>query len=91
MSGFEHINTGTKSVAYLVVMVLVITIVAAISYYVLGALSNSGISIPSQANLVAPVTNLFGSIGNIIGITILIFFIVIMIKLLISAPSEANL
>jgi len=37
------------------------------------------------------VTSLFGSIGNIIGITILIFFIVIMIRLLINAPKESEL
>ena len=89
--GFSGVKSGTRDVVDLVVMVLIITIVAAIGYYIIGALNNGGITVPAQANLLSPVTTLFASIGNIIGITILIFFIVIMIRLLINAPKESEL
>ncbi len=90
MSAWRDMNEGTRTIVVLVVMVLVITIVTSLGFYIINALNNGGVTVPSQANLLSPMTSLFGSIGNIIGITILIFFIVIMIKLLMSTPREAT-
>ena len=82
MSETPTLRSGVRDYVNLIIGLFIATLVGGILYFVLGQMNSSGVSIPSEVNVVKYVFNFNAIIGLLFAMVIVIIAVVLIIRYL---------
>ena len=82
MSETPTLRSGVRDFVNLIIGLFIATLVGGILYFVLGQMNSSGVSIPSEVNVVKYVFNFSNIIGLLFAMVIVIIAVVLIIRYL---------